>query len=242
MSKFQQLSQKRPLRLVVCGQAGSGKSSVINALLRAPILPVGYGKRTNPITLVRQATGSNNSTDTHDKAKRIVSQQTGMPGLHETLVREVQSNAEILEKFEIIELPDFSSGLIDDHSYSMMVDADVLLWVTPASGAWQSSEKKIFQMLPADLAQRSIIAVSRADKLRQPQDWDKIHLRLVREAGCFFREAVFFSASKGALAAASESDEIWQITGGYLLSKILHEFAEMRLTEAESNIVAFPAA
>ena len=75
MEKLDVDGNTRPLRIAVCGEVSSGKSTILNTLLRAPVLPDNIGRSSRPIIQVchRAAPGAEvlRSDGTHARSDRV---------------------------------------------------------------------------------------------------------------------------------------------------------------------------
>ncbi|MGP3698092.1 dynamin family protein [Rhodobacter sp. NSM] len=229
-------SAGRRLRVVVAGEFKSGKSSVINALLRRPVLPMLSRQASRPAFLVRHVAdhagtvllhhgnGQTEHAETLDDATNF-----GGAGLCEVLV-----NAPHLDGVELVELPFPCDGEVGSEALALMAGADLLIWVSIASQAWRLSEKAILSRLPSMRA-RSVIVLSRADKLRSAEDWDRIEERVQREAGPFFSAVAFVQASRETIRAAAIDDHAWETSGGHILADLVSERRQRMASEASSQ-------
>jgi len=195
--------------IVVAGEFEVGKSSVVNALLRRPLLPNDPGFLSRPLIRIR-----------HRAVESFVVELTNgdshkIDSLDEIVERSDVSTVVIhvpmpgLEAVEIVEVPFHPSRGIAEENLDLMRQASLFVWVTIGSQAWRLSEKSIVEALPEDMPERSILAISRADKLRSATDLDKIEARLQREAVGLFSEIVFMQASVNRLQECQQNEQKW---------------------------------
>ncbi len=209
--------------IVVCGEFEVGKSSVVNAIMRRPFLPNDPGFFSRPLVRIRHA------SKTVLVAELVNGASYELDSFEDVVERDDVANIVIhtpmpgLEAVEIIEVPFNPTNGIDPKHSAIMREANLLVWVTIASQTWRLSEKSIIQTLPKDIAKRSVLAISRADKLRSAEDLDKIETRLQREAADFFTEIVFMQASTQRLNDCQTSDKLWAETGGQALVEIAQD-------------------
>lgn len=223
-------------RIVVVGEFQSGKSSVINALLRAPVLPTDPGLAGRPLIKITHTPAPSLSIVAEDTVGRIYKPAD----LDELCNGETLSSCEIkmelgqLEGVEIVEVPFQPDTGISKRDLDMIADADLMIWVTIASQAWRLSEKALVERLPYDLRERSILAISRADKLRSADDFDKIERRLQKDASPFFSEIVFMQASMDTVERSIADTRMWEESGGAALASIAQEIVvtQMRAEQA----------
>lgn len=229
----------RRLRVVVAGEFKSGKSSVVNALLRQPILPMQSRQTSRPAFLVRHApegagkvllhhgTGQTERADRLDDATDF-----GGAGLCEVLV-----SAPHLDGVELVELPFPCDGEVGAEALALMSGADLLIWVSIASQAWRLSEKSIVAQLPPMRA-RSVIVLSRADKLRSPGDWDRVEERVQREAGPFFGAVAFVQAARETIRLSGADPRAWVTSGGKILSDLIADRCRRMIAETGATVAA----
>jgi predicted GTPase len=220
-------------RIVVAGEFESGKSSAINAMLRLPILPCNPGMSARPKIKITDAPKPKIRTE--DSMGRVLEPSS----LNDVLEDEFLSDCHVqmplgdLRGVEIVEIPFHHDGKISPHDREMMADADLIIWITIASQAWRLSEKALIEDLPYHTREKSILAISRADKLKAADDLDKIEIRLQSDASKFFSEIVFMQASTEKLNKAVTSTEAWEETGGAALASIAHELVVLPMKAAK---------
>ncbi len=221
-------------RIVVAGEFESGKSSVVNALLRLPILPCNPGLIARPIIKIAHAPQP--SIGTEDRTGRSFQPSSLNEVLENDLLETVHLRMPLgdLQGVEIVEVPFHHDGGISKRNLDMIADADLIIWVTIASQAWRLSEQALVEGLPYHTRERSILAISRADKLKTADDLDKIETRLQTDASRFFSEIVFMQASTENLNKAATDTRIWEETGGAALSSIAHELVVMPMKAAKT--------
>ena len=207
-------------RIVVAGEFASGKSSVINMLLRRQLLPCNPGLSTRP--LIRIVPGKMETIEALDVLgnkyqPRNVEALARVDHLTECTITLPEL---ALRRTEIFEVPfDHEEG-ISPENLDLIDGADRIIWTTIASQAWRLSEKALLDQLEAAPHREAVLAVSRADKLRTQDDVEKIAQRLQKDASGFFTEMVFIKASTENLASA-RNNQIWRKSGGADLSQIV---------------------
>jgi len=222
-------------RVVVAGEFESGKSTVINAMLRRPVLPCNPGFASRPRIAISHANKPSIRAD--DTMGRVLEPAS----LKEILDNEYLDRCALkiplgeLEGIEIIEVPfDHETG-ISTRDLEMIAEADLIIWVTIASQAWRLSEKAIIEELPFHVREKSILAISRADKLKTAADLDKIETRLQSDANKFFSEIVFMQASTEKLNRAVAETRAWEESGGAALASIAHELVVLPMKAAKNG-------
>lgn len=217
------VQQRARRRVVVAGGFESGKSSAINAMLRRPLLPCNPGPAARPLIRIIDAPILRITADPNSEHARSIGEMADVVDDTEIETCEVACPIGLLAGVEIIELPSHSDGSVSDAHVAMMAQADLLIWVTIASQAWRLSEQTVIEKLPEAARKTSILAVSRADKLRKAADLDKIETRLQDEASPYFGELVFMQASVHNLDRSADDERLWSRTGGAALAAIAQD-------------------
>lgn len=223
-------------RIVVAGEFESGKSSVINAMLRDAVLPCNPGLVSRPT--IRITHSPTKSIDAEDRMGSSYSPRALTELLdHESIaICNVRVPLGLMAGVEIVEVPFHHEGGISENDLEVIGDADLIIWVTIASQAWRLSEQTIIEGLPYHARDRSILAISRADKLRTGADLDKIETRLQQDASRFFSEIVFMQASRDRLERAVSDNRAWQETGGAALASIINELVVTPMKAAQKAV------
>jgi len=152
----------RPLRLAICGESNSGKSSLANLLGRIESLPTAAIANTRIPTLIYYA---------HEPQIWVVH---GAPGqrarvsadpkaLPRSIFRlEVGLPSPRLRAVEILDCP----GLADPDQIDLAFHAvDAALWCTVCIQAWKESERVAWSQLPARLRSCGLLVATHADLL-----------------------------------------------------------------------------
>jgi hypothetical protein len=226
----------RPLRLAICGESNSGKSSLANLLGRIESLPTAAISNTRIPTLIYYA---------HEPQIWVVH---GAPGqrarlradptaLPRSIFRlEVGLPSPRLRTVEILDCPGLSvSEQIDLASHAV----DAAVWCTVSVQAWKESERVAWSQLPVRLRSCGLLVATHADLLSDDRDRDKLSSRLRRECGSMFRDMILV-ATVDALAQARDSDnapsDAWHATGADMLeaalSALLDNAREQRANSA----------
>ena len=223
-------------RIVVAGEFESGKSSVINAMLREPVLPCNPGLLSKPTIRIMHA--PKKSIEAEDRMGSSYTPNSLKELLdHESLsICNLRIPMGMLAGAEIVEIPFYPDSGISNSDLEVIADADLIIWVTIASQAWRLSEQALIENLPYHVRDKSILAISRADKLRSAQDLDKIETRLQKDANRFFSEIVFMQASSDKLERAVSDTRAWEETGGAALASIANELVIVPMNAAKAAV------
>src|SRR5262245_57574456 len=220
----------RPLRVAVCGEINSGKSSLANLLAGIESLPTAMLSNTRIPTLLSYAAEPEIWTvQPNGKRARLLGEQ-GMS--REAIFRiEVGLPSTRLQAMQIIDLP----GVVDPRSGLPEIDliahhVDVAIWCTMSTQAWKESERTAWSLLPARLGNRGLLVATHRDLLRDPRDQEKLLGRLHHDVGASFAGIVLVSTAEalavmgkeaagpaGAGWVASGAAELEAVLGGLLL-------------------------
>ena len=210
--------QNKLYTVVVAGEFESGKSSLINMILRGLALPLNPGLPSRPvITIIEGKTPLIDAEDEHGITHRVRTPEdlVRVGRVARCLIRHPST---LLRGAEIIEVPSHHAHGISIDNLKRIERADRIVWTTIGSQAWRLSEKTVLEKLSPESRNKSVLAVTRADKLHSRDDLKKIAQRLKREAHTHFAEMVFVKASLDNILAAKDEDA-WREAGGVQLAK-----------------------
>ncbi|WP_112311065.1 hypothetical protein [Pseudogemmobacter bohemicus] len=214
-----------PLRVVICGEVSAGKSTVMNALMRSHLLPDNIGRSERPVLVAgwRDIPGIE-AVGRHGHEMRAA--LPGTPALfHQTEFVRLWLDQPHLAGIELIELPMTKAEELTDEQIALVNSADVMIWVTIGSQAWRLTEKAIVEALGDARPDRSILVVSRGDKLRSDKDRGRLMERMERETNALFAHRMYLYGERRRIAASADSDAEWEESGGAGLAALLSTFA-----------------
>jgi hypothetical protein len=212
----------RPLRLAVCGESNSGKSSLANLLGRIESLPTAAISNTRIPTLIYYA-GEPQIWVVHGGPGQRVRVRADPKALPRSILRlEVGLPSPRLRAVEILDCP----GLADPERIDLAAHGvDAALWCTVSIQAWKESERVAWSRLPARLRSSGLLVATHADLLSDNRDRDKLLTRLRSECGSMFRDMILV-ATVDALALTQDADspravDAWHATGADMLETAL---------------------
>lgn len=212
-----------PLRVAICGEVNSGKSTVVNAILKGCVLPDLFGGKTRPFIHIRQG-DTPSLTARYAGGDDVEIDAMSSEALQEAEACALVTDAAHFAGLEIIEVPFLNERTLTDEQVAFVESADLLVWTTIASQAWRLSEKSILDRCEKR-SKAAVLVVSRADKLRSDADREKLMNRMQRETSDYFREIVMMHGKDTVIEAAAEDDETWQLTGAPALLGHLQKLA-----------------
>jgi hypothetical protein len=182
-----------PGRIVVLGECNSGKTTLVNGLVGAPLLPASVVTHTACPTVVGFAPRPALRAELADRRRvPLAWEDMALVQGHDVRRLDIGMPLRRLRGLSIIDTP----GLDADDAASRVLalqscrGADLAIWCTPAMQAWKESERRAWLSLPRRLRQRGFLAVTFADKIRSRSDLDRLLARLRSEAGGHFQEVL----------------------------------------------------
>jgi dynamin family protein len=206
-------ARQKPVRVVVIGEFNSGKTTLVNALLGAAVLPASFTTHTAYMTVVRYAAKPSVRAEIAQRRRVTVDWQEldGAPA-HHIYRLHVGMPLDPLRTLRAIDTPGLGLGdeSVDARTLRCCRTADLVIWCTPAMQAWKASELRAWLALPKAVRRRGILAVTFMDQLRSPSDAGRLLARLSADAAPLFRRMITASADavdpalQAALAAGRE--------------------------------------
>jgi len=213
---------KRPLRLAICGEYNSGKSSLANLLGGIESLPTAAISNTRIPTLLYHALEPEiwAVRDSPGRRARVRADQNTLP---QSVFRlEVGLPTQRLRAIEILDFP----GLPGPGHVDLALHAvDAALWCTVSTQAWKESERRAWNGLPARLRSCSLLVSTHADLLTHPRDREKLLTRLHRECDSVFRDILMVSTVEAITLMRDDqrapAEVAWQSSGAGALDAAL---------------------
>jgi dynamin family protein len=187
----------RAVRVVVVGEFNSGKTTLVNALLGASVLPASFTTHTAYPTVVRYAATPSLRAEIAQR-RRIPFDWDQMDGAptHQICRLHVGMPLDALRTLRAVDTPGLGLGdeSLDARTLRSCRPADVIIWCTPAMQAWKASEQRAWLSLPKAVRRRGILAVTFMDQLRCQSDASRLLARLSVDVAPLFRRMVTASA------------------------------------------------
>ena len=180
-------------RVVVVGEFNSGKTTLVNALVGAPVLTPSCIAHTSHPTVVAYAAKSSLAAEGANRRRTPVAWDRlddAAPGDIRRL--HVGAPVQRLKQFSVVDTPGlgFADSESDRRSLQACRGADVVIWCTPAMQAWKASEEKAWLALPKTVRARGVLTITFGDEIASQSDLDRLLERLRAEAGPYFRMVV----------------------------------------------------
>lgn len=232
--------KKRPC-LALMGEFSAGKSTLANLLIGCEPLPVQVIATQLPPVMISYGTDApyrvmeDNSRHPIDMADLASEEFEGV------LYIQIFATEDILLHCNLLDMPGISDPNMSSSVWERMIDrADGVLWCSHATQAWRQSEAATWESLPDELHNRSLLLLTRADKLHTAADREKVLARVRRETEGLFAEVMLISL----LLATQEQDdyEAWAKSGAEAFAaRLVALLAQLSLECTNASAVEAPA-
>lgn len=213
-------SPHRKPRLALMGEFSAGKSTLANLLLGQDSSPVQVTATQLPPVWYRQgpSQASRVDPDGTSHALPLTDWATARPA--DTQRIDVQLEADFLHACDLIDMPGTSDpNMVADFWQGILTQTDLVIWCTPANQAWRQSEAALWEQVPPHLWTKSLLLVTRMDKMQSDRDRARVLARVRHEAGPLFREVLPISLP--AAIAGRDDDDVLEHTGAAALVQFL---------------------
>ncbi|MFQ6549514.1 dynamin family protein [Aestuariibius sp. 2305UL40-4] len=202
----------RKPRIALMGEFSAGKSTLSNLLLGARPLPEKVtATRLSPVWLAKGDDPAYRETTDGSLEHVSLDHLEGIP-VEETRVIRIFLEADILDVCDLIDFPGISDpNMSSDVWQRMLSEVDAVLWCTHATQAWRQSEAGVWSGIPEEVRKRSLLLVTRFDKLTTDRDRKRVLSRVMRETEGLFAHT--FPISLTQALAAGEDDAKWEASG-----------------------------
>jgi GTPase Era involved in 16S rRNA processing len=200
------------VRVAVLGEFNSGKTTLLNALVGATVLPASFITHTAYPTVLRFAPRPTLSAEIAGR-RRVAFAWEDLDGApsHDIHRLHIGMPLDRLRTLLAIDTPGL--GLCDPVAEERTIracrGADLIIWCTPAMQAWKASEQQVWMSFPRSVRRRGILAVTFMDALNSPGDAARVMARLQADAGDVFTR-IITTATQGVdeMLGAETSDVV----------------------------------
>ncbi len=226
---------RRKPRIVLMGEFSAGKSTLANLLMNDDYSPVQVTATQMPPVWYAQGDGPALRIAMDGSEEPLDSDQVGAISIRNTRAIRKFVAADILEVCDIIDMPGSSDPSITEDIWQRMLPmADAVIWCTPATQAWRQSEAALWEEAPGRLFPRSLLLITRIDKVLSEADRQRLVNRVHREAGPMFRAVIPVSLIEA--QDADDDPDAWRSSG---LEAILSGLEEI-IAEVERGLAFEP--
>ncbi len=198
----------RKPRIMLMGEFSAGKSTLANLLMGQGVSPVRVTATQLPPVWYVHGTPSARRIDASGREVEMSLEDMNQISPQNTRAVKVFLDAEVLEFCDLIDMPGTSDPNMAPEVWESMVSrADGVVWCTPSTQAWRQTEAALWDELSVDLSDRSLLLITRMDKLLTERDRARVVARVRREVDGQFR-AVFPLSLTQAMAAGDDEDAL----------------------------------
>ncbi len=211
MNEIASPSRRKP-RLALMGEFSAGKSTLSNLLLGADPLPVRVTATRLPPVWISYGENGATREDLNGNMHPLDVTQLETVELEQTRLIRLHLKSELLKLCDLIDMPGISDPNMESDVWRAVIDeADQVIWCTHATQAWRQSEAAVWESLPESFRDKSLLLLTRFDKILSQRDRDRVIARVNRETRGMF-SGVFPISLTGALAAG-EDRRAWEQSG-----------------------------
>ncbi|PWJ19339.1 dynamin family protein [Jannaschia seohaensis] len=226
-------------RIALMGEFSAGKSTLANLLLGHAISPVKVTATQLPPIWYRGGRSRMTRIDMNGAEQPITAEDLTTLSHRDAQAVCVSLSADVLEFCELIDMPGTSDPNLPEDIWERMIEhVDGVVWCTPATQAWRQTEATLWESLPDRLRERSLLLITRIDKIASEADRARILTRVRHETDGLFKAVLPISLT--AAAAAGEDMAALDASGADAFIASLLEMVEP-LEAPRTGTVTFAA-
>lgn len=192
--------------IALMGEFSAGKSTLCNLILGEPALPTRVTATRLPPIWVAQGNAPAQRVNKDGSTEALDFEQIDQLPVEGTSYVKVNKAADLLNLCDLIDMPGISDPNMADLDWGDILDqADAVIWCTHATQAWRQSEAAAWNALPEKLKSKSMLLLTRFDKLTSDRDRKRVVLRIEKETAGMFR-GVFPISLTAAMDAGDDPD------------------------------------
>jgi GTPase SAR1 family protein len=181
--------QRRKPRIALMGEFSVGKSTLANLLVDSDRLPVQVTATQLPPIWISHGNAQAHRVDLEGKTIPVSLARIADVPLAETAYVRLFQESPILERCDIIDMPGISDPNMPPSVWQRILPlADGIIWCTHATQAWRQSESATWATMSPEIQRRSLLLLTRIDKILGEHDRQRIIRRLQHETDGLFAE------------------------------------------------------
>lgn len=213
---------RRKPRLAFMGEFSAGKSTLTNMLIGASPLPVKVTATKLPPVWITWGDEAPYCEDFEGNRQPVDLDRLDEVDPQAVQVIRIFLKADILELCDLIDMPGISDPNMPLDLWQPIANqADMVVWCTHATQAWRQTEAAAWATVDPALFERSLLLLTRFDKLLSERDGARVLRRVRYEAEGYFADC--FPISLTAALAARDDHERWQASGAEAFMETLVE-------------------
>ena len=210
---------RKPI-IAFMGEFSAGKSTLCNLLMGTSPLPTKVTATQLPPVWISHGEDDAQREDIDGVTTPVDLDALGDLAPEQTRVIRIFQRADILDLCDLIDMPGISDPNLPPDLWQPVVEqADMVIWCTHATQAWRQSEAATWASTNPELYRKSLLLVTRFDKLLTERDRDRVLRRVRKETDGLFADCLPISLTE-ALAADDDRDR-WERSGAEAFSERL---------------------
>ncbi|MEL6167785.1 MAG: hypothetical protein AAFR35_03790 [Pseudomonadota bacterium] len=227
--------------IALMGEFSAGKSTLANLLLGEVRSPVQVTATQLPPVWYAYGSGSPFTVGLDGAKRPLDLNELDRVTVADTAFVRIPIEADILTICEMIDMPGNSDPNMSPEVWQRTIHfADSVIWCTHATQAWRQSEAAVWDEFPAEVHARSLLLLTRFDKILKDTDKARVINRVTKEAGDKFR-AIFPVSLLTALEAGEEDRERWEQSGAEAFTQALLDIV-LELEAEKAGLKPAPSA
>lgn len=228
---------RRKPRLGIMGEFSAGKSTLTNLLIGTDALPVKVTATQLPPVWLSCGSASPYRVDLDGNNHSVVLEELSEIPIHDTQHIRIQCESPFLEACDLIDFPGISDPNMASSVWEQALPlVDGVLWCTHANQAWRQSEAAVWEELYETIGDRSLLLITRMDKVVTQRDRERLLARVAMETEGQFAGTLPLSLTH-ALAAGDDDAEL-QSSGAKALYDALQVILPRLDTSDDKPVVA----
>ncbi|MEO0750346.1 MAG: dynamin family protein [Pseudomonadota bacterium] len=175
-------------RIALMGEFSAGKSTLCNLILGEAVLPTKVTATRLPPVWVAKGDGAPVRMDRAGDLHEVDLDALDRVRAEDTRYIKVHKEADLLELCDLIDMPGISDPNMTSLAWDeVLAEVDAVIWCTHATQAWRQSEAAAWSDLPDEVRARSLLLLTRFDKLGSERDRARVIGRVESETDGGFR-------------------------------------------------------
>lgn len=213
-------AEERKPRVCLMGEFSAGKSTLSNLLLGASALPVNVTATQLPPVWISKGDDTPYRVGLDGDEYDIDLNRLTDVAVKDTSHIRIFRDSKLLDICDLIDMPGISDpNMAADVWQRVIHHADIVIWCSHATQAWRQSEAAVWSTMPNELQQRSLLLLTRMDKIMSDRDRERVIRRVEKETRGLFRQVLPVSLLRA--IEAGEDAAKWEESGAAALSDAL---------------------
>ncbi len=211
-ARLEDMSPNRKPRIGLMGEFSAGKSTLSNLLVGGNALPVQVTATQLPPVWISGGAGQPFLVDTSDDRHDVDIQNLVGIDVEGTKYLRFFRDSDLLELCDLIDMPGISDPNMSSDVWERVLPyVDMVIWCTHATQAWRQSEAAVWSNVPDILREKSILLLTRMDKIIKDSDRIRVVNRVKKEVTGQF--GAMFPVSLLQAIEAGDDREKWDASG-----------------------------